>query len=50
MGGHSAVADYRSNAEPKRKTSTYANRKMATFLDGDPVMNRAQEIIAELAA
>ena len=49
-GVYSAIADYRSNAEPKRKTSTYADRKMATFLDGDPVMNRAQEIIAELAA
>jgi phage/plasmid-like protein (TIGR03299 family) len=45
-----AIADYRSNAEPKRKTSTFADRKMATFLDGDLVLSQAQNIIMELAA
>jgi phage/plasmid-like protein (TIGR03299 family) len=49
-GAYSAIADYRSNAQPKRKTATYADSKMATFLDGDSVMNEAQEIIIELAA
>ena len=49
-GAYSAIADYRSNAQPKRKTLTYADTKMAMFLDGDPVMNQAQDIILELAA
>ena len=49
-GAYSAIADYRSNAQPKRQTKTYADTKMATFLDGDSVMNQAQEIIMELAA
>ena len=49
-GAYSALADYRSNAEPRRKTATFGDRKMAMFLDGDPVMNQAQEIIMELAA
>ena len=49
-GAYSAIADYRSNAEPRRKTSTYADAKMSMFLDGDSVMNQAQEIILELAA
>jgi phage/plasmid-like protein (TIGR03299 family) len=49
-GAYNAIADYRSNAQPKRKTDTYADSKMAMFLDGDSVMNEAQEIIMELAA
>jgi phage/plasmid-like protein (TIGR03299 family) len=49
-GAYSAIADYRSNAEPKRKTSTYAEHKMARFIDGDPVLSQAQEIIMEMAA
>ena len=48
-GVYSAIADYRSNAEPKRKTSTYSDAKMARFIDGDPVMQQAQEIILEMA-
>jgi phage/plasmid-like protein (TIGR03299 family) len=48
-GAYSAIADYRSNAEPRRKTATYADHKMAQFLDGDPVLNEAQEIIMEMA-
>jgi len=44
-GAYNAIADYRSNAEPKRRTPTYADSKMATFLDGDDVMKQAQEII-----
>jgi phage/plasmid-like protein (TIGR03299 family) len=47
-GAYSAIADYRSNAQPRRKTDTYADSKMAMFLDGDSVMNEAQEIIMEL--
>jgi phage/plasmid-like protein (TIGR03299 family) len=49
-GAYSAIADYRSNAQPKRRTQSYADRKMAMFLDGDSVMNQAQEIILEMAA
>ncbi|MDR1174083.1 MAG: DUF932 domain-containing protein [Treponema sp.] len=49
-GVYNAIADYRSNAEPKRRTATYADSKMAAFLDGDEVMDKAQEIILELAA
>jgi phage/plasmid-like protein (TIGR03299 family) len=49
-GAYSSIADYRSNVQPKRRTSTFADSKMAMFLDGDPVMNQAQEIIMELAA
>jgi len=49
-GAYQAIADYRSNAEPKRKTSTYADHRMARFLDGDEIMKQAQEIILELAA
>jgi len=47
-GVYSAIADYRSNAEPKRKTSTYADSKMARFIDGDPILQNAQDIIMEL--
>jgi phage/plasmid-like protein (TIGR03299 family) len=49
-GAYQAIADYRSNAEPKRKTATWTDHKMATFLDGDPVMKDAQDIITEMAA
>jgi phage/plasmid-like protein (TIGR03299 family) len=49
-GAYQAIAEYRSNAQPKRKTPTYADSKMAMFLDGDTVMNQAQEIILEMAA
>jgi hypothetical protein len=49
-GAYSAIADYRSNAQPLRKTQTFADNKMARFIDGDPVMEQAQEIITELAA
>jgi len=49
-GVYSAIADYRSNAEPKRKTSTYADSKMSRFIDGDPILNQAQDIIMEMAA
>jgi phage/plasmid-like protein (TIGR03299 family) len=48
-GAYQAVADYRSNAEPRRRTAGYADAKMGRFLDGDPVMNEAQDIILELA-
>jgi len=49
-GAYSAIADYRSNAQPKRKTATFDETKMARFIDGDPVMQQAQEIILEMAA
>jgi phage/plasmid-like protein (TIGR03299 family) len=49
-GAYQAIADYRSNAEPRRKTATWADAKMSRFLDGDPVMKDAQEIIMEMAA
>jgi phage/plasmid-like protein (TIGR03299 family) len=49
-GAYQAIADYRSNAEPRRKTMTYADAKMARFLDGDDVMHSAQNIILDMAA
>jgi phage/plasmid-like protein (TIGR03299 family) len=49
-GAYQAIADYRSNAEPKRRTLTYADSKMDRFLSGDEVLKNAQEIILELAA
>jgi phage/plasmid-like protein (TIGR03299 family) len=49
-GVYNAIADYRSNAEPKRKTISWEDNRMARFLDGDTVMNQAQEVIMELAA
>jgi hypothetical protein len=49
-GVYQSIADYRSNAEPRRKTATFADAKMARFLDGDDVMNQAQDIILELVA
>jgi phage/plasmid-like protein (TIGR03299 family) len=49
-GAYQAISDWRSNAEPKRRTATYADNKMALFLDGDPVLKEAQDIILELAA
>jgi phage/plasmid-like protein (TIGR03299 family) len=49
-GAYQAIADYRSNAEPGRKTATWADHKMERFLDGDEVMKQAQDIIMELAA
>lgn len=49
-GVYNAIADYRSNAEPKRKTQTFADNKMARFIDGDPVLQQAQDIILEMAA
>jgi hypothetical protein len=49
-GAYNAIADYRSNAQPSRRTATYADNKMATFLDGDMVMRDAQDIIMDLAA
>ncbi len=49
-GVYSALADYRSNAEPKRKTETYADNKMVRFLDGDPLLQKAQDIIMDMAA
>jgi len=48
-GVFNAIADFRSNGEPKRKTKTYEEAKMARFIDGDEVMNQAQKIITELA-
>jgi phage/plasmid-like protein (TIGR03299 family) len=49
FGAFNAIADYRSNAEPKRKTKTYDEAKMERFIDGDPVLNQAQKIISDLA-
>jgi phage/plasmid-like protein (TIGR03299 family) len=48
-GAYSAIADYRSNADPKRRTATYADGKMSRFLDGDPVLKEAQDIITEMS-
>lgn len=39
-----AVMDFRSNAAPRRMTSTYAERKMNFFIEGDPVVAEAAKI------
>jgi phage/plasmid-like protein (TIGR03299 family) len=49
-GAYQAIADFRSNTEPKRRTATYAQNKLVQFIDGDPVLKEAQDIILELAA
>jgi len=53
LGNHSrdgwgfinAVADYRSNAKPKRVTSKSADWKMANFIDGDSTVQRAVDLV-----
>jgi hypothetical protein len=49
-GAYNAISDWRSNTEPKRRTVTYAQNKLVQFIDGDPVLKEAQDIILELAA
>jgi len=44
-GLYNAVADYVSNGEPLRKTSTRKDWQMAGFMDGYRMLNNAQEIL-----
>ena len=44
-GIYNAVADYISNAEPLRKTSTYQQNKLDRFLVGDYMLKTAQDIL-----
>jgi phage/plasmid-like protein (TIGR03299 family) len=48
-GALSAISDWRSNVKPLRQTQSYADTKMARFLEGDEVLYQAQDIILELA-
>jgi len=40
-----AVADFRSNAKPKRVTSKSADWKMVNFIEGDPVVQKAVDLV-----
>jgi len=40
-----AVSDFRSNTKPKRVTSKSADWKMAAFMDGDPVLQKAVDLV-----
>jgi phage/plasmid-like protein (TIGR03299 family) len=40
-----AVADFRSNTKPKRVTSKSADRRMASFMDGDDVVQMAVDLV-----
>jgi len=40
-----AVADFRSNTKPRRVTSKSADWKMANFIDGDPVVQEAVNLV-----
>lgn len=48
-GMYNAVADYVSNGEPLRKTSTGKDWKMAGFMDGYYMLNAAQDILRKAA-
>ena len=39
------VADWRSNAKPRRVTSKSADWKMASFIDGDEVLQKAVDLV-----
>ena len=39
------VADWRSNAKPKRVTSKSADWRMASFIDGDEVLQKAVDLV-----
>ena len=40
------IADYVSNGEPVRKTDTFEENRFASFLDGNKLMLKAQELLA----
>lgn len=44
-GMYNAVADFVSNAEPLRKTKTYKENLFASFMDGNKILQQAQEIL-----
>ena len=44
-GAYSAVSDMVSNTVPLRTTENSADRKLAGFFDGYPLLNKAQEIL-----
>ena len=44
-GMYNAVADYASNAIPLRKTSVFEEKKLASFFDGNRLLDETQKII-----
>jgi phage/plasmid-like protein (TIGR03299 family) len=48
-GAYSAVSDLISNTKPMRVTDNSADRKLAGFFDGYPLLNKAQQILAAVA-
>jgi phage/plasmid-like protein (TIGR03299 family) len=44
-GFYNAVADFVSNAPPRRRTVSFAEKKMSGFMEGYPLLLKAQELI-----
>lgn len=48
-GVYSAVADYVSNSEPLRKTDTFETKRFVSYMDGNDLLSKAQQLIEEVA-
>ena len=48
-GVYSAVADYVSNSEPLRKTDTFETRRFVSFMDGNDLLEKTQQLVEEVA-
>lgn len=44
-GAFNAVADFVSNAEPKRQTDTFQRTRLLNFIDGSKMMEKAEKIL-----
>jgi phage/plasmid-like protein (TIGR03299 family) len=44
-GFYNAVSDYVSNEPPRRLTKTWRDNKMSRFIDGEPLILRAQKLL-----
>jgi len=44
-GMYNAVADYISNAVPLRRSSVFEEKKLASFFDGNKLLDETQKII-----
>jgi phage/plasmid-like protein (TIGR03299 family) len=48
-GVYNAVADYVSNSEPLRKTDTFETKRFVSYMDGNDLLSKAQQLIEEVA-
>ena len=48
-GVYSAVADYVSNSEPLRKTDTFETRRFVSFMDGNDLLEKTQQLVEQVA-